>query len=748
LHDADTFFRVACNLKIFLDFFEKVLFCIGKRATMALFQNSWQRNGCAVQRETGSQSALIPAHLLGAEPHTTAKRMRCGRVKLPRICVRMDRSTNRRLQAHRVGSKARTGTGLQQQDNLNRNSGLLMNIRSQIFLASLVFASFSVSALATVTVSSPGNGAEVSSPFTLTASAANCSSQVTAAMGYSLDASADTTIVDSASLNAQVPASIGSHTLHVKAWGNGGAACDTDVAITVTGSASSASSHDGISVTSPGAGAQVASPFSLEASATSCSSQSVGSMGYSIDNGATVGANGTTMSTSVAASAGAHTLHVKSWGKAGAGCDADVAITVTGASGSASGGITVSSPTSGEAVGTSFSLVADAATCSSQTVVAMGYSLDNGATTTVDSQSMAATVTTSAGAHTLHVKSWGTGGVGCDADVAITAQGSGASGGSGGITVSSPGNGASLSSPFTLDASASACSSQPVGSMGYSIDSGGTVAVNGTTMNASVSTSSGAHTLHVKSWGNDGAGCDTDVAITVNGGGSVPTSVVPSNALSVSSLQTLGNWIEMNDSGESGTSGGAMGMVSSPSLSGNARRFQTSYTNGGGERYYVSFGDDTTSTNFFYDAYVYIASPSGSLANVEMDMNQTMPNGQTAIFGFQCDGYNSTWDVTKNAGSPTSPVDAWVHSGAYCNPRDWSTNTWHHVQVYYWRTSSGTITYETVWLDGAGQSINETVPSAFALGWAPTLLTNFQIDGIGSGGSMTLYLDKVTVYRW
>src|SRR6202041_3564436 len=297
----------------------------------------------------------------------------------------------------------------------------------------------------------------------------------------------------------------------------------------------------------------------------------------------------------------------------GAGCDANVAITVTGASGSASGGITVSNPTSGELVGTSFSLVADAATCSSQTVTAMGYSLDASPDTTiVDSQAVAANVTTSAGAHTLHVKSWGTGGVGCDADVAITAQGSGSGGGSDGITGSSPGNGASLSSPFTLDASASACSSQPVGSMGYSIDSGGTVGVNGTTMNASVSTSSGAHTLHVKSWGDEGAGCDTDVAITVSGGGSVPTSLVPSNALSVSSVQTLGNWIEMNDSGESGKSEGAMSMVSSPSVSGNARRFQTSYTNGGGERYYVSFGDDTTSTNFFYDVYVYIASPSGS----------------------------------------------------------------------------------------------------------------------------------------
>jgi hypothetical protein len=53
-----------------------------------------------------------------------------------------------------------------------------------------------------------------------------------------------------------------------------------------------------------------------------------------------------------------------------------------------------------------------------------------------------------------------------------------------------------------------------------------------------------------------------------------------------------------------------------------------------------------------------------------------------------------------------------------------------------------------VWLDGTEQSINMTVPSAFALGWAPSLLTNFQIDGIGSSGSTTLYLDKVVIYRW
>ena len=125
-----------------------------------------------------------------------------------------------------------------------------------------------------------------------------------------------------------------------------------------------------------------------------------------------------------------------------------------------------------------------------------------------------------------------------------------------------------------------------------------------------------------------------------------------------------------------------------------------------------------------------------------------MENGQTALFGFQCDGYTSTWDYTKNAGTPTAPIDQWVHSGAYCNPRSWSINTWHHVQVYYSRDGSGNITYHSVWLDGAEQDINATVNSAFALGWGPTLTTNLQVDGLGSSGSPIVYLDNLTIYRW
>jgi hypothetical protein len=63
------------------------------------------------------------------------------------------------------------------------------------------------------------------------------------------------------------------------------------------------------------------------------------------------------------------------------------------------------------------------------------------------------------------------------------------------------------------------------------------------------------------------------------------------------------------------------------------------------------------------------------------------------------------------------------------------------------RDSSGNITYQAVWLDDVQQPIIATVNSAFALGWAPSLLSNFQVDGLGNG-QVTLYMDNLTIYRW
>ncbi|HEY1807935.1 MAG TPA: hypothetical protein VGG42_05190 [Acidobacteriaceae bacterium] len=204
----------------------------------------------------------------------------------------------------------------------------------------------------------------------------------------------------------------------------------------------------------------------------------------------------------------------------------------------------------------------------------------------------------------------------------------------------------------------------------------------------------------------------------------------------------------MYDTGTSGSALGSSLVVDSPSLSGNAREFDFQYTNNGGERFYDSFGTDRTATHFLYDVEVYVKSPNTDVANIEMDMNETMSNGDTVIFGFQCDGWNGTWDYTENSATPAKSQAHWLHSDQACNPRSWTTDTWHHIQVLYSRDNSGNVTYQSVWLDGTEQDIGVTVPSAFTLGWGASLLTNLQIDGKGASGSAVIYIDHLSVSRW
>ena len=508
-----------------------------------------------------------------------------------------------------------------------------------------------------------------------------------------------------------------------------------------------------VTVNYPANRAVVAPQFSLSATDSACSGQPVSAMGFSLDSSSNnTFAYSTSIYSAVTAPAGAHTLHVKAWGNSGSACDTDVAINIDG--------VAVSSPGNAAPISSTFTLIANSVTCSLQPVSAMGYSFDSGNTAFVYANSMNGSVTAPSGAQTLHVKSWGNQGSACDTDVALNIEGSASP--AGGVSVSEPANNSTVSSLFALDANSTSCFSQAISAMGYSLDdSASTAIVYATSIAASVTAAAGAHVLHVKSWGNAGAACSTDVSISVSGSGSTTIGgssaapsggsgpYVPSNAASVSNIQALGDWVSVFDSGTYGSAAGAMAMVGSPSLSGNALELYTTYTYYGGERYYASFGDDTTSSNFVYDGWVYLDNSSGSIANLEMDVNQVMPNGETVIFGFQCDGWAGTWDYTENAGTPTAPVDHWVNSSAPCNARTWAQNTWHHVQVGYSRDDYGNVTYQSVWLDGNQQQINATVPSAFALGWAPTVVTNFQVGSIAPGASSsTVYLDNLTISRW
>ena len=119
-------------------------------------------------------------------------------------------------------------------------------------------------------------------------------------------------------------------------------------------------------------------------------------------------------------------------------------------------------------------------------------------------------------------------------------------------------------------------------------------------------------------------------------------------------MQTLSGWRIKHDPGTSGTSVGAMTMVSDPSLSGQAQQVHTSFTDWGGELVFPHVWK-----RFRPPRTLFMTRRSGSkkgsqLGNLEMDNNQVMANGDTVIYAFQCAGDSNTWDYTENAGTPAA----------------------------------------------------------------------------------------------
>jgi len=452
-------------------------------------------------------------------------------------------------------------------------------------------------------------------------------------------------------------------------------------------------------------------------------------MGYSIDDGQTAIVP-TSFSASVAATAGPHILHVKCWGQ-GVNDHVELNITVVAAAGVSN--INVVTPGNGAQVVSPFRLSASTTTCASKPAVSMGYSIDDG-TAVIEPTSFNAAVGASLGPHILHVKCWGKG----VADQLLL-----------GIDVIQPTSATPLFAPAPGTYRASqlvSVSSATPGAVIYYTTNGNlpvsawtrystAIQVNQTQVIEAVAVARG--------YNSSGLGRG-DYIIT-------PPSnppVVPSNAVKLDGIQLLPNWQMEHDSGTPGTADGSMALVSTPSLSGQAAEFTTSFSDWGGERYSVSYATDPDSTNFLYDAEVYIASGS-IIGNLEMDNNQVIGNGDTVIYAFQCAGDSNTWDYSENAGTRAAPVVEWIRSNAPCNPASWAPDVWHHVQISYSRDEVGNVTYNAVWLDGVETVIGVTAPSAFPLGWASgDLLTNFQVDGAGASGSSTLYLDNLTVYRW
>ena len=230
-----------------------------------------------------------------------------------------------------------------------------------------------------------------------------------------------------------------------------------------------------------------------------------------------------------------------------------------------------------------------------------------------------------------------------------------------------------------------------------------------------------------------------------SGSGSV-SSNIPSYAVASPDLDAASNWQGEHDSGTPGSSKGSTVFPATTPVYDDAREFYMTYSSRGGERWHDSFRNDSTSTHFVFDTYVYVENPD-QLANLELDLNQVMSNGQTVIFGTQCSTYSGTWEWTYYANGGFH----WHASNVPCKTINWTANTWHHIQFAFHRDNNGYVTHDWVEFDGVHSAFTgASASSAKSLGWAKgSQIVNVQMDGYSkSGGSIKAYFHKMTFYEW
>jgi|HubBroStandDraft_1064217.scaffolds.fasta_scaffold10655_4 hypothetical protein len=185
-----------------------------------------------------------------------------------------------------------------------------------------VFLIMATSALATVTVSSPSNGATVGSPvpYVATATTITCSKGV-ASMGIYVNNQL-VYVVDGATLNTSWPLNPGTYNTVVEEWDYCGGATFTSLGITVN-------SQTGVSVASPTNNGRVGSPVNYIATATTTTcSKGVASMGIYVNNVLEYVVNGASLNTELSLSAGTYNTVVEEWDHCGGAAYTPVEITV------------------------------------------------------------------------------------------------------------------------------------------------------------------------------------------------------------------------------------------------------------------------------------------------------------------------------------------------------------------------------------------------------------------------------------
>ena len=311
------------------------------------------------------------------------------------------------------------------------------------------------------------------------------------------------------------------------------------------------------------------------------------------------------------------------------------------------------------------------------------------------------------------------------------------------LTVSSPADGATVTSPATVIASATA--TNPIFFMRVYVDDQLAVYF---TFNNSINTqlfmSPGAHKLEVMAEDKQGYVSSTILNVTVSS--QSPTSI--------SDIQTLPGWQSCSATFPTGS--GRDGQIcaaglgtadstmtenqSTPSMDGKSAKFSmgTGLTSACPQGYcnmlnFNPVAGGNSVSHFTYDLYFYIDTPNASQA-LEFDINQTY-GGNRWVWGSECNFNGSgKWDIWDD-------INGWKPTSIDCTP--FPANTWIHLvwnvervgnQVHYVSLTVGDQTHnvDTYYSNQPDWTLEE-------------IDVAFQMDGNYAQQPYNVYLDKVTL---
>jgi hypothetical protein len=186
----------------------------------------------------------------------------------------------------------------------------------RVFTGLLLFSTISFAQ--SVSVSSPSNGATVSSPVHFVGSADGGSFPATAVRVYVDGQSMYTT--NSASVDTFVPISAGNHFVVVQAWNSAGQVFKSPMNLIVsnaTPTPTPTSGGAGVSVSSPANGASTGSPVQFVASATPNSGHVIMAMRIYVDSNSAFAVNASSLNTSLGLASGGHSVVIQAWDNTG-----------------------------------------------------------------------------------------------------------------------------------------------------------------------------------------------------------------------------------------------------------------------------------------------------------------------------------------------------------------------------------------------------------------------------------------------